>query len=176
MSWNLQAKLLRVLQEGKVRRLGDTRERELDVRFLATISAPAEDSVRQGRMRPDLFYRLSVVDLYLPPLRERGGDIELLVEHFLQEHAKTQKKGVPRLRPEVGRLLREHDWPGNVREPAHVIEGGLVLAGEEFGLEELPNYLRFCTEKKRSPGRARLRKPRQLTVSIYFRSRQSFRL
>ncbi|CAA7600191.1 RNA polymerase sigma factor 54 interaction domain protein [Acididesulfobacillus acetoxydans] len=145
MGWNLQAKLLRVLQEGKVRRLGDTRERELDVRFLATTNAPAHQSVKEGRLRPDLFYRLSVVDLYLPPLRERGRDVDLLIDYFLALYARLHARNVPRLLPAAAQALKEHDWPGNVRELAHVIEGGLVIAGEEFGLEELPNYLRCGT-------------------------------
>ncbi|KLU59751.1 arginine utilization regulatory protein RocR [Peptococcaceae bacterium CEB3] len=145
MGWNLQAKLLRVLQEGKVRRLGDTRERELDVRFLATTNARADQSVKEGRLRPDLFYRLSVVDLYLPPLRERGKDVDLLIDYFLAHYARLHAGNVPRLLPEAEQALKGHDWPGNVRELAHVIEGGLVIAGEEFGLEELPNYLRYGT-------------------------------
>lgn len=141
MGWNLQAKLLRVLQEGCVRRLGDTQEREIDVRFVATMNKSPQETVKEGRIRPDLYYRLNVVDISLPPLREREGDIELLVTHFLTQFAKRFNRRVPRLKPRIVEALRQHDWPGNVRELAHVIEGGLVIAEEEFGEEELPAYL-----------------------------------
>ena len=143
MGWNLQSKLLRVLQEGKVRRLGDTREREIDVRFLATTNRPVEEILAEGRIRPDLFYRLCVINLHLPPLRERGEDIEFMVEHFLELFVKKQERVRQRLQPAVMEAFRRHDWPGNVRELAHVIEGGLVIADGEFGVDELPGYMRL---------------------------------
>lgn len=142
MGWNLQAKLLRVLQEGKVRRLGDTRERDIDVRFLATTNRPAEEVLKEGKIRPDLFYRLSVVDLYLPPLKERKEDLKMLVSYFLEHYSALQGRLVPQLHPTVLDLMQSHEWPGNIRELAHVIEGGLVVCEDEFGVDELPNYLR----------------------------------
>lgn len=141
MGWNLQARLLRVIQEGKVRRLGDTRERQIEVRVLATTNRRAEEALKDGKIRPDLFYRLSVLNLHLPPLRERLEDLDLLTEHFLERYALKLGRKVPHLQPTVMEVFRVHDWPGNVRELAHVIEGGLVIADTEFRLEELPNYL-----------------------------------
>ena len=87
MGLNLQAKLLRVLQEGRIRRLGDVREKEIDVRILTTTNQPLEESLRQGRIRPDLYYRINVLEIALPPLRERPEDIELLAHHFLKQLA-----------------------------------------------------------------------------------------
>lgn len=151
MGLNLQAKLLRVLQEGKVRRLGDLREKEMDVRILATTNKPTEESIRQGRIRADLYYRINVLEIALPPLRERIEDIELLIQHFLQKLADKHHRRVPALNFDVLLTLKKHDWPGNVRELAHVIEGGMVMAEQEFGVNELPNYLqaKVHTTKKR---------------------------
>lgn len=142
MGWNLQAKLLRVIQEGKVRRLGATREKQIEVRVLATTNGRAEEALKDGKIRPDLFYRLSVLNLHLPPLRARQEDLGLLTGHFLEYYALRQGRKVPHLQPTVMELFRVHDWPGNVRELAHVIEGGLIIADAEFGPEELPYYLR----------------------------------
>ncbi|MHB1653447.1 MAG: sigma-54 interaction domain-containing protein [Desulfitobacteriaceae bacterium] len=153
MGWSLQAKLLRVLQEGKVRRLGDIKEREIDVRFLATTNRPGEEILRDGRIRPDLFYRLSVVDLYLPPLRERTEDLGFLIGYFLEHYAAIQERSLPGLQPAVTDILYRHDWPGNVRELAHVIEGGLVISDEEFGVDELPSYLRLLWTSGLEEGR-----------------------
>lgn len=146
MGWNLQAKLLRVIQEGKVRRLGDTREREIDVRFLATTNRPGGKLLKEERIRPDLFYRLSVVDFYLPPLRDRKEDLQLLVGYFLEHYAELQGRTLPKFHPSVLEIMKLHEWPGNIRELAHIIEGGLVICEEEFGVEELPYYLRSLME------------------------------
>ena len=141
MGLNLQAKLLRVLQEGRVRRLGDVREKEIDVRILATTNQPTEESIHQGRIRPDLYYRINVLEIALPPLRERQGDIELLTQHFLMQLANKYHRDLPTINSDVLLILKKHDWPGNVRELAHIIEGGLVMAEQVFGVNELPNYL-----------------------------------
>ncbi len=154
MGLSLQAKLLRVLQKGKVRRLGDTKEKEIDVRFLATTNRPGEEILRDGSIRPDLFYRLSVVDLYLPPLRERPEDLGLLIDYFMEHYAAIQERSLPGLQPSVTDILYRHDWPGNVRELAHVIEGGLVISDEEFGVDELPSYLRLLGASDLGQGRA----------------------
>lgn len=141
MGQNLQAKLLRVLQEGRVRRLGDVREKEIDVRILATTNQPTAESIRQGRIRLDLYYRINVLEIALPPLRERREDIELLAQHFLKQLANKQHRSVPTINFEVLHTLKKHDWPGNVRELAHIIEGGLVMSEQVFEVNELPNYL-----------------------------------
>ena len=150
MGLNLQAKLLRVLQEGRVRRLGDVREKEIDVRILATTNQPPEESIRQGRIRPDLYYRINVLEIALPPLRERQEDIELLAHHFLKRLANKHQRNIPTFNSDVLLTLNKHDWPGNVRELAHIVEGGLVISEQVFGVNELPNYLqaKVSTQKQ----------------------------
>lgn len=141
MGLNLQAKLLRVLQEGRVRRLGDVREKEIDVRILTTTNQPIEESIRQGKIRPDLYYRINVLEILLPPLRGRQEDIELLAQYFLKKLANKHHRSIPMFNFDVLLTLNKHDWPGNVRELAHIIEGGLVMSEQVFGVNELPNYL-----------------------------------
>jgi len=141
MGLNLQAKLLRVLQEGRVRRLGDVREKEIDVRILATTNQSTEESIREGRIRPDLYYRINVLEIALPPLRERQEDIELLTHHFLKQLANKHHRSIPMINFDVLLTLKKHDWPGNVRELANIVEGGLVISEQVFGVNELPNYL-----------------------------------
>ena len=152
MGLSLQAKLLRVLQDGQVRRLGDIKERSIDVRFLATMNKSPDDCVQEGRLRPDLYYRLNVVDVVLPPLRERSGDIDLLVPYFMNEFARGYRKTVPRLEPRIMDIFHAHDWAGNVRELAHVIEGGLVVGAEEFGINDLPGYLQKLAGSENNVG------------------------
>jgi len=111
---NLQPKLLRVLQERQVDRLGDTRSVSIDVRVIATTNRNLMDLVREGKFRADLYYRLNVVPLRLPPVRERREDIASLAEHFVRKHASAGQR--PKLSPELIQRLAQYDWPGNVRE------------------------------------------------------------
>ncbi|MEW6523206.1 MAG: sigma 54-interacting transcriptional regulator [Bacillota bacterium] len=147
MPLGLQAKLLRAVEESAVVRLGEARRRPVDVRLLASVSSDPVANVTQGRLRQDLYYRLNVVSLRLPPLRERKEDIPLLAEHFLAKHGPALG-GVPvRLAPEVMSMLLSHDWPGNVRELEHAIEGALnLLDGDELTVEHLPPSLRAPAE------------------------------
>ena len=137
MSLALQAKLLRVLEAKRVRRLGSTRSQDLDVRLLAATHVDLPAAVEAGRFREDLFYRLNVVALHLPPLRERGDDVLLLAELFLDRL--SAEHGVPRppLSPELRRALRAHPWPGNVRELRNAVERALLLSGHELEAEQL---------------------------------------
>ena len=123
----LQAKLLKLLEEKTVRRLGSVREQRVDVRIVAATHRPLEALVADGRFRADLYFRLGVVQLRLPPLRERGEDILLLARHFLQVNAGRYGKPVPALAPSAERALLEHRWPGNVRELRNVIEQAVLL-------------------------------------------------
>jgi transcriptional regulator with GAF, ATPase, and Fis domain len=137
----IQAKLLRFLQFGEIQRVGSDRTETVDVRLVAATLQDLPALAAAGRFRQDLYYRLKVVELSIPPLRERAGDVPLLVEHFLQQHWK--RKG-PRARftPEAERLLLAHAWPGNVRELEHAVERACVLAGgPELGPELLPAEL-----------------------------------
>jgi two-component system, NtrC family, response regulator AtoC len=123
----LQAKLLKLLEERKVRRLGSVREQRVDVRIIAATHRPLEALVGEGRFRADLYFRLGVVQLQLPPLRERGADILLLTRHFLKVHAARYGKPAPALSDAALPVLLNHGWPGNVRELRNVIEQAVLL-------------------------------------------------
>jgi len=139
----LQVKLLRVLQEGEFERVGDTKTFKVDTRFVAATNRDLLDEIDSGRFREDLYYRLNVVPIYLPPLRERREDIPLLVEFFLKRYGDQNRREVRRVHPEAMRLLRDHDWPGNVRELQNYVERAVVLGeGPEFLPDHLPPQLR----------------------------------
>ncbi len=134
----LQVKLLRVLQERRVRPVGGTREHEVDVRIVAATNRDLASEVAAGRFRQDLFYRLDVVRIHLPPLRERPEDVPLLAEHFLGKHTALQRKRL-RFTPEALAWLGRRDYPGNVRELENLVERAVALcAGEYITLEDLP--------------------------------------
>lgn len=136
----LQAKLLRVLQERKVERLGSSLTREVDVRVICATNRNLEQMVRDGAFREDLYFRISVVKIQLPPLRDRADDIPLLAEYFLRTFAKAQKKQQHSMTPGVLNALSRHSWPGNVRELQNVIERSLVLANgaPQLTIDDLP--------------------------------------
>ena len=135
---NLQAKLLRVIQEREFMRVGSNQVIGVDVRIIAATNTDLLDAVAAGRFREDLFYRLSVVPVVLPPLRQRRDDIPALVEHFLKVQSAQRGKRVTGLQPEAMARLMQHDWPGNVRELANVIERAVVLAqGDEIMPDDL---------------------------------------
>jgi two-component system response regulator AtoC len=135
----LQPKLLRVLQEGEVRRVGETRPRRVDVRVLAATARVLKTEVEQGRFRDDLYYRLAVVEVHIPPLRERPEDIPLLVEHFLRRIAAREGRAVPRIDTDALQLIQEYRWPGNVRELENFMEKTMIFCrGEEIDLAALP--------------------------------------
>jgi arginine utilization regulatory protein len=142
MDLNLQAKLLRVLQDGRVRRVGDVRERSVDVRVIASTNEEPQEAVRNHRLRQDLYYRINVVYLELPALRERRSDIPVLIEHFLRKHRGRLGSPVHSVMPAVSRFCQAYNWPGNVRELEHAVEAGLNLArGEALSLADLPAHL-----------------------------------
>lgn len=124
-----QVKLLRFLQEKEYRALGSTEVRHADVRLIAATNASVEEEVERGRLRRDLYYRLNVLPLVLPPLRERGEDVLLLAQHFLARHAAETGLPMPQLTPGARQALLEHDWPGNARELEHAMERAVLLAG-----------------------------------------------
>lgn len=142
MNLELQAKLLRVLQDGRIRRVGDTAERKVDVRVIASSNEDPLAAVERKRLRQDLYYRINVVYLELPALRDRRSDIPVLIDTFLQEHGHRLGLQGRRLSPAVDRFFRAYDWPGNVRELEHAIEAALQMAvGEEVTLADLPVHL-----------------------------------
>ncbi len=146
LSLDLQPKLLRVLEQREVRRVGSNQPIPIDVRVIAATNRSLEEEVKEGRFREDLFYRLSVVRLFLPALRERREDIPLLIEHFLDTlDCNVTPDGQPRLHgvsPEALKLLESHSWPGNVRELANIIQRACSFAeSEHIQRRDLPDYL-----------------------------------
>lgn len=143
LSAELQAKLLRTLQERSFRRLGGERLVSVDIRLISSTNRDLPTEVQQGRFRQDLLYRLNVVSITLPPLRDRPGDVPLLVQHFLQKFTQAAGKACVQIIPEALRLLERHPWPGNVRELRNVIERAVVLCdGNALRVRDLPDYLR----------------------------------
>src|ERR1700734_2589016 len=139
----LQVKLLRVLQEGEFERVGDNNTKKVDTRIIAATNRDLLEEIEAGRFREDLYYRLNVVPIYLPPLRERREDVEPLVLFFLHRYAEQNRRDMRRIDPEAMRLLREHDWPGNVRELQNYVERSVILGtGPELQVEHLPPQLR----------------------------------
>lgn len=128
MSMDMQAKILRVLQDRRFMHLGGVQEIQVDVRIIAATNVNLQDAVREGRFREDLFYRLNVITLELPPLRLRREDIPLLAGHFLKFYADENGTEAPSLTPETLRIMLDHEWPGNVRELENAMERGVVLA------------------------------------------------
>jgi two-component system response regulator AtoC len=128
---NLQAKLLRVLEEGSFRRVGGLRDLPLDVRIIAASNRDLKAESEQNRFRIDLYYRLSVIQIDLPPLRDRGDDVLLLAEHYIQSFSRNFRKRVTGLTPEVEQIFRNYHWPGNVRELRNVIERVMILEDSE---------------------------------------------
>jgi two-component system, NtrC family, response regulator PilR len=139
LSLGLQVKLLRALQERKVKQVGATTEVEVDVRVIAATNRELEAEVARGAFRGDLYYRLNVIELRLPALRERREDIPLLVEHFVRRFAVEQEKRLTGVSPAALRLLQDHDYPGNVRELENLVERAVTLsAGPRIDVEDLP--------------------------------------
>lgn len=129
---HIQAKLLRVLQEGSVRRLGEMEEIRVDVRIIAATNRPLETMVSRGDFRADLFYRLNVIPIYLPPLREHKEDIPALVDHFIKKFNQKFNKSVQGITPEALKLIMDYSWPGNIRELENVMERAMNLCKDHI--------------------------------------------
>ena len=153
MSPSMQVKFLRVLQEKKIRRIGATAELDVDIRIIAATNKNLEIMVEEKTFREDLYYRLNVIPIHLPLLREREDDIPLLAEHFLyQANARTGKK-ISGITDEAMEVLKAYDWPGNVRELENVIERGVALeTSSVIQIERLPENL--IKRKPAIPGAA----------------------
>jgi arginine utilization regulatory protein len=143
MALGLQAKLLRVLQERRVRRVGSLEERPVDVKLISSVNEDPHHAIEARRLRLDLFYRLGVVMLHVPPLRERSRDIGVLTRYFINKYNQEFARNVTGISAEVDELFRTYPWPGNVRELEHTIEGAMNLMGEQtiIDLAQLPTYL-----------------------------------
>ncbi|HEX6371516.1 MAG TPA: sigma-54 dependent transcriptional regulator [Longimicrobium sp.] len=143
MSMDLQAKLLRVIQERRIRRVGGESEIPIDVRWVSATNRDPEQAVRDGALRQDLLYRLNVVPVKLPPLRQRREDIPALAQHYLKRYGQEYDRGNLRFSPEALRVLSDFHWPGNVRELQNMMERivSLCLPGQEITAEDLPEEL-----------------------------------
>ena len=140
MKGGLQAKLLRVLQDQEFDKVGGTKPIKVDTRIVSATNKDLEAEATEGQFREDLYYRLNVVSIKLPPLRERREDVPLLTNHLLKKH--SHKKTPKKLAPEALDLLMKYDWPGNVRELENVIERAIVLGkGGEILIEDLPQKI-----------------------------------
>jgi DNA-binding NtrC family response regulator len=142
----LQSKLLRVLQERSVQRLGGRSAKKIDFRLITATNEDLEDCVRKGRFREDLYFRINVVPIQIPPLRQRGGDIALLVNHFLRVYCAAAKKPLKSMNPDVLEILEDYSWPGNVRELENIVQRLVVMnAGSTIAAEHLPQNLLYSS-------------------------------
>src|SRR5437868_7016714 len=142
MGMDTQSKILRVLQDRRFMHLGGVQELQVDVRIIAATNVDLKQLVREGKFREDLFYRLNVITVDLPPLRQRKEDIPLLVEHFLKKYSDENERQQRRISTDALRALVSYSWPGNVRELENVIERAVVLSsGTEVGPELLPDHI-----------------------------------
>jgi transcriptional regulator with GAF, ATPase, and Fis domain len=148
-----QAKLLRFLQFGEIQRLGSDKVEKVDVRVVSATHRDVAALVREGRFRQDLYYRLNVVDIVLPPLRERRRDVALLLDHFLRRHWRRAGE-TPRWTPAAARALASYAWPGNVRELSHLVERACLLArSAELDVDLLPPEIALLgTTEPEAPG------------------------
>ncbi len=142
---NLQAKLLRALEDKEIRPLGANQAEKVDTRVLSASNRNLDDMVRQGTFRPDLYYRLNVIRIELPPLRERSEDIALLVDHFIRKFSDGATRKVTGIQEEALTALKNYSWPGNIRELEHTIERAVLLGrGPTVGIDDLPPPLAAC--------------------------------
>lgn len=140
---SLQAKLLRVLEDREIRPLGSVTSKKVDLRFISATNKDLMEEIRVGKFREDLYFRLNVITLRIPPLRERGKDIEILAHHFMRKFSLKIGKNIKKFDPLALQLLYRHSWPGNIRELQNVIEQAVVFSeGETILPEDLPEYLR----------------------------------
>lgn len=149
MPYDLQSKLLRVLQENYIRRVGGTKDIPIDVRIIATVNEPPEDLIAQGRLRKDLFYRLCVVNIEIPTLRERVDDVQILAEKFLQKYNEKFEKEIWMISEGALKKLRNHDYPGNVRELENIIEQSVSMSDDEHVLTE--KILAMPSRRRKAP-------------------------
>ena len=138
MAFELQAKLLRVLEIGEYIKVGDTKPTKVDVRIISATNRDLKKEIENGNFREDLFYRLSVFQIHLPPLRERKGDIRLLADAFIQRFTKQLNKSIEKVSSEYLNALESAEWKGNVRELRNVVERSLIVCDKQLTLQDLP--------------------------------------
>ncbi|MEW6608005.1 MAG: sigma-54 dependent transcriptional regulator [bacterium] len=171
MDMPMQIKLLRVLQEREFERVGGTKTIKVDVRVIAATNRDLERAVKEGKYREELFYRLNVVPIFLPPLRERKDDIPILLEHFLKIFNLRTNKNILEITKEAQEILTLYDWSGNIRELENVVERMVVLAqGDKIDIEDIPNNIIKAKEKrvsfKESVYQAKAQLERELLIKV----------
>ncbi len=155
-SLQMQVKLLRVLQEKEVQMVGSNRSRKVDVRVLASTNTHLPDLIKKGSFREDLYFRLNVITIELPPLRQRGDDIHLLIHHFAEKYSKELGKSIPSFSVEALQVLQNcHHWPGNVRELENIIHRLVVMTERDhIDVPDLPSMMRFSANRNANPCRS----------------------
>lgn len=149
MPVNLQAKLLKVLETGEVYPLGDTKHKSVDIRIISATNTDIENRLKEGKFRDDLYWRLNVIEIKIPPLRERRDDIEVLAKHFITKFSEEHKKNLKGIDQQALSILIEYSWPGNVRELGNVIERAVVLTeGNHITADDLPDKIKSIISGK----------------------------
>lgn len=149
MPLGLQAKILKVLETGEVFPIGETKSHYADIRLVAATNKNLEEQIQKGLFREDLYYRLNVIEVEIPPLRERKEDIDVLVRHFVDVYSRENNRKVSGITPEAMEVLLKYPWPGNIRELRNVIERAVVLSGSErIDVSELPERLKMAKDGK----------------------------
>jgi len=157
----IQLKLLRAIQEKQVERVGESRKRNVDIRIIAATHKDLYKLVQDGSFREDLYYRLKVFPIFLPPLRSRREDIPLLIRHFIGKFNRKTGKQIQDLSPDAKRIMMDYNWPGNVRELENAMEHAFVLAGgDQIGIFDLPVEIRQMEYYNARPPEAMQEKPR----------------
>jgi DNA-binding NtrC family response regulator len=148
LSLAIQVKLLRVLQDGEYFQVGSTRNRQVDVRIITATNKDLREEIERGSFRPDLFYRLNVCSIFVPPLREREGDIPFLAQYFVEKYGQLHERRLNGISEDVLTLLQRHRYPGNVRELENIINSAVLLeSGHELTRTSLPQYLVKATQR-----------------------------
>ena len=162
---SLQAKLLRAIEDKEFERLGEVKSRKVDVRIIAATNRHLRELTKSGKFRKDLFYRLNVVNIFIPPLRERSDDIPLLIEHFIEAYNRKFKKNVRGVEQRVMDFALDYEWPGNIRELENVVEHSMIHAkGSLITFEDLPDYI--FEEKEISSGRTLFEKEKDYILKV----------
>jgi len=169
VSMGIQAKLLRVLQDGVIKRVGDVNSRKVDIRLISATNEDLEKAVGDGTFREDLYYRLNVVPIWIPPLRDRKGDIPLLVEHFINKYNYLEKKNLKSVSGDALNILMSYDWPGNVRELENFIHRAVVMEmGPEIMPKDLPANIRTHESAERRDYRTmNFHKARRTALEVF---------
>lgn len=148
----LQVKLLRVLQDGVFERVGDNETRKTNTRVIVATNQNLGDLVKEQKFREDLYYRINVISLHLPPLRERKEDLDILAKHFIEKYNKVNHRKIKGVSAEVQRMFKDYDWPGNIRELENAIEGAVIMAkAETIERWDIPNNNKFSQSPSRKP-------------------------